>query len=278
MDENIRKNMEIMRRIKQELESSTVIPYAKIKLSNVECSIFDSKVGGIPYTPKGSEAPTDGKGNTLYLLAQINCRDIARLEDFPHRGMLQFFICDDDLYGSPFSVPSPQENWRIVYYPEIDESTDPSYAAQIYKNLDKREYSPFEGEYKMSFEMSSEGISVWDFRFENLFVERWNELCPDSSIDSVYDLDDGVFEALWEGGDHYDEGKSMHKMGGYPFFTQTDPRNDEIYDTLLFQLDSESGEDIDLMWGDLGVGNFFINKEALKNLDFSDVVYNWDCY
>jgi len=31
------------------------------------------------------------------------------------------------------------------------------------------------------------------------------------------------------------------------------------------------------MWGDCGVGNFFINIEDLKNLDFSDVLYNWDC-
>ncbi|ETJ18863.1 hypothetical protein Q604_UNBC18576G0001, partial [human gut metagenome] len=31
-------------------------------------------------------------------------------------------------------------------------------------------------------------------------------------------------------------------------------------------------------WGDGGVCNFFINKDKLKNLDFSDVLYNWDCY
>ena len=33
-----------------------------------------------------------------------------------------------------------------------------------------------------------------------------------------------------------------------------------------------------IMWGDCGVCNFFINKDKLKNLDFSDVLYNWDCY
>ena len=33
-----------------------------------------------------------------------------------------------------------------------------------------------------------------------------------------------------------------------------------------------------IMWGDSGVCNFFINKDKLKNLDFSDVLYNWDCY
>ena len=277
MDE-IEAKKELVKKIKEEVMQSTVVPCANIKLSNEECSIFDSKVGGFPYFPEGAQVPVDSEGNKLYLLAQINCGDISGLEGFPQSGMLQFFISDDDLYGSPLTIPSPQDHWRIVYYPEIDMDTDPAYAAIEFENVIEREFSPFEGEYKMSFELSSEGMSVWDFRFEDLFVERWNALCPGDKIDSLYDLDDGVFEVLWEGADHYDEGKSMHKMGGYPYFTQTDPRDSQTYDTLLFQLDSEGGESIDLMWGDLGVGNFFINKEALKNLDFSDVVYNWDCF
>jgi len=44
---------------------------------------------------------------------------------------------------------------------------------------------------------------------------------------------------------------------------------------LLLQLDSD--DSIDLMWGDSGVGNFFIKDEDLKNLNFSNVLYNWDC-
>ena len=31
-----------------------------------------------------------------------------------------------------------------------------------------------------------------------------------------------------------------------------------------------------IMWGDAGVGHFFIDREALKLLDFSDVLYYWD--
>ena len=30
--------------------------------------------------------------------------------------------------------------------------------------------------------------------------------------------------------------------------------------------------------GGSGVCNFFIKPEALRALDFSDVLYNWDCY
>ncbi|MDE5859478.1 MAG: DUF1963 domain-containing protein, partial [Oscillospiraceae bacterium] len=32
-----------------------------------------------------------------------------------------------------------------------------------------------------------------------------------------------------------------------------------------------------IMWGDMGVANFFISENDLKNLDFSKVAYNWDC-
>ena len=71
-------------------------------------------------------------------------------------------------------------------------------------------------------------------------------------------------------------------MFGYPFFTQDDPRTNvesiEKYDTLLFQLDSEYGNDKpEIYIGDSGVINFFINSKDLENLNFDDVLYNWDC-
>lgn len=71
-------------------------------------------------------------------------------------------------------------------------------------------------------------------------------------------------------------------IGGYPDFTQEDPRSaaDGTADhtILLFQLNSYTGDDLKIMWGDMGVGNFFITPEALKKKDFSNVLYNYDCY
>lgn len=70
-----------------------------------------------------------------------------------------------------------------------------------------------------------------------------------------------------------------HRMLGHPYFTQEDPRPEgSPYDTLLFQMDSDSvGREDYVLWGDSGVGNFFINREDLKRLDFSNVFYTWDC-
>ena len=69
------------------------------------------------------------------------------------------------------------------------------------------------------------------------------------------------------------------KLLGYPCFIQYDPRDYEEdkqkYDTLLLQLDSDSGY---VYWGFQGLGSFFINGQKLKEGDFSDVMYNWDCF
>lgn len=68
-------------------------------------------------------------------------------------------------------------------------------------------------------------------------------------------------------------------MGDILFFTQEDPRGNEKsyaeHEILLLQIDSEDEKGI--MWGDSGVANFFISKEDLLNLNFSNVIYNWDC-
>lgn len=67
-----------------------------------------------------------------------------------------------------------------------------------------------------------------------------------------------------------------HQIGGYPYFTQEDPRYDfdKEKDFLLLQMDS----DRHFGWGDAGVANFFIEQSKLESLDFTEVLYNWDCH
>ena len=43
---------------------------------------------------------------------------------------------------------------------------------------------------------------------------------------------------------------------------------------LLLQIDSTN----DVSFGDSGVANFFISPSDLERLDFSRVLYTWDCY
>ena len=55
--------------------------------------------------------------------------------------------------------------------------------------------------------------------------------------------------------------------------------SDLPFDTLLLQIDSMRDEEngYSILWGDCGVCNFFIARADLEKLDFSRVLYNWDC-
>ena len=46
---------------------------------------------------------------------------------------------------------------------------------------------------------------------------------------------------------------------------------------LLAIVNGYDGNREQVMWGDSGIANFFINREKLRRCDFSDVIYNWDC-
>lgn len=221
----------------------------KIKLTNTKPSIFESKIGGTGYIPHDKDFPTDSKGNQLRLLAQIECNKI-QLDGFMNKGLLQFWVLNDDMVGIDFHAPTKQDGFRIIYYPEIDKTvTKEEIESKFVKNeFDDDDMLPVLRECGMSFEKS-----------ENRFVD-------------IYKIEDDDDESWQE--------NIGHKVGGYPYFTQSDPRDEkmlEYYDFLLFQLDSDYNDEDLVLWGDVGVGNFFINSEKLKNQDFSDVLYNWDC-
>lgn len=230
-------------------------PCMKIELTNDKPSIFSSKAGGIGYIPHDGQIPCDQAGNQLRLLAQIDCAEIA-LEEFPKEGLLQFWIRNDDVYGMDFDDQTKQDTFRIVYHKEIDTTvTEEEIRSKINISPDDEDddYFPVLGEFGMTF---TSGTDTFDDEYE-------------------YDEDDEDSE------ENYNFG---HKVGGFPAFTQSDPRECmsaermEYFDYLLFQLDSDDDEDDRVIWGDCGVSNFFINSEKLKHLDFSDVLYNWDCY
>ncbi|KUP29404.1 hypothetical protein AU384_16870 [Bacillus halotolerans] len=44
---------------------------------------------------------------------------------------------------------------------------------------------------------------------------------------------------------------------------------------MFLQINSD--DDIDLLWGDVGIANFFITPDDLRGKDFSNVLYNGDC-
>ena len=281
------KQIEATKKILKEIKAETMTEFVGISIDlERKPNIFESKFGGVPYIAKDEKVPVDSKGEQLRLLAQINFGDISELtpEYFPKKGLIQFWVLDEDLIGLDFDEPTKQDTFKVIYIESVDKtvSEDEVFAKFKKSEDDEESFFPVEGEFALKFEKKNAPMYSWSYVFGELFAKKFNAMFPEEEeIDSQYDLDieiediDGIEE--FEGSDD-----SNHQIGGYPSFAQEDPRDGfaefEDYDTLLFQMDSDmNGDNILVMWGDCGVGNFFINREKLKKCDFSDILYNWDC-
>jgi len=255
----------------------------KINIESDKPTIFDSKFAGLPYWTKDKEYPTNSDGDKLLLLAQINFDDYKFESPLPNVGMLQFFIDSDDVLGLDFDNPMNSNGFKVVYHEKIDYSVTEESIKQLgvpscVEDIDKdAEEFPVEKEHKISFNKDVDHITYNDKDFNKYFTTVYNML-----NDDYITIDKGFISVLSD--DDYDKLSDeltskfiKHKLLGYPFFTQNDPREDEEYSNyiLLFQIDSDS--EYNIMWGDSGVCNFFIEEKALLEKDFSKVLYNWDC-
>ena len=205
--------------------------------------------------------PLDSEGNRMRLLAQINFSEVPHLEDYPESGILQFFImAEDDVFGMDFDNLISQKDFRVVFHEYIHEELMETNFEKF--NITQHDWFPVLHESKMKFEVLEEAVSPEDYKFVKYFGAEAYNLFTDDEFEEYYNK----FSS------------TGHKIGGYAFFTQYDPRmQDEYkdYEYLLLQLDSD--DSIDMLWGDCGVANFFITKDDLKRRDFSKVLYTWDC-
>lgn len=232
---------------------------------NENLSLRQSKFGHYPCVPKDFEYPKDRQGNFLYPLAQINFSEVPHLEHFPSSGYLQFYIAADDTYGFSFEKDVPSE-FKVIFFEEA-ELGDPREDMGFLDEVLKGDYSPVYKPHSLAFKFKTEYVGMGDvnggseagFKMDNIIADH-----PQLRRE----IEDAVFGNFSPVG---------HKLGGYAYFTQWDPRDEESETrdyTLLFQMDSDDH----IMWGDVGVGNFFIDPVDLSNKDFSKILYNWDCH
>ncbi|MDE7303863.1 MAG: DUF1963 domain-containing protein [Oscillospiraceae bacterium] len=279
----------ILKKIDEKFPPKPVVKLEPKRAENL--GVFESKLGGVPYMPLGFEYPK-GKGGIfegrpLRLLAQLNFEKLPHIENFPQKGILQFFCSDDEedsAYGLNFDSPIEQNGFRIIYHENIimDETMLMSKESmpKFKNNLGN---FPFEGEFLLEAGMMEMcPITYEDYRFFDKVLKHLGEIAG-KELKTLTEAEEAGFgDDFWEklcNSRIYEQ----TCIGGYPFFTQDDPRGykEEIanYDILLFQcasfFEGDTGDEI--MWGDVGVANFFISESDLKNLDFSKVAYNWDC-
>ena len=253
--------------------------FAKITLTENELKITDSKVMGLPYIPKGAQIPQTANGDKMMMIAQINCDDLQGLADFPEKGILQFFVLNDEdgLLGLDFDNQTVQDSFRVIYHEKIEEFYDENELKNIYNpyNFEESYITNNNESYKMNFELTSEKE-----RFEDMFYDIFTTICKEKELKQTQE--DWLYRKLLNFMQYSENYYSQ--CDGFAFFTQEDPReyNEEYkkFDTVLFQLNSEFDENTrnwKVCIGDAGVINFFINREKLKNKDFSEILYNWDC-
>lgn len=265
------------------VQSSVRQSMAELQLIDKPASFTESKLGGIPYLPKDGFAPMDSMGRQLRFLAQIRLSELppdSPLSMLSSEGMLQFWVLDDDIFGLGERIEDLVKNdtSRVIYYEKMDERVTEQECAGKYSPWSEGEtYFPFEGEFRIQFKMTCQaGISAHDFAFDSHFTAAWNKKYPQCQIASCYNLPSEAADVIFDLASGFG-----HKIGGYPGFTQEDPRGDseklENHTILLLQIDSGDVGDREIMWGDGGVANFFITPEDLANKDFSQVLYTWDC-
>ena len=262
MEDNLSELPEELQPFKSRIQDS-VSPFIRITAEvSAETSTLQSKFGGKPYLPQDTAYPVDVQDKPMLLLAQIACADLPPLEPFPQKGMLQFYIADDDMYGLDLDEPDQQHNFKVLYFPEINQEQ----CRSDFSFLPEFKNSPLRKNFTLHFQEEKAPVGTEDIHFDSVFG------------DSPFTF----FDALCEKGEEIKKtyqriaAANGHKVGGYAQFTQEDPRwtqEDFAEAILLLQIDSD-GDGI--QWGDQGIAHFFIRPDDLKKLDFSKVLYNWD--
>lgn len=215
--------------------------------------LTQSKFLGKPYLPAGTDYPFDKNGKPMIMLAQINFSETDFLEHYPESGIFQLFVSPTDWYD--------MEDFKIFFHPDAHKEHQ-----QQFDFLTKELYSesPIDCEHWLSFSKGVEYGATDDFRFDYSF----NGMDLYDFEETLNEEEKKIFDSLICSGDH--------KIGGYAFFTQSDPRDYDSSrenDLLLLQIDGDE----QIMFGDAGVSNVFINADDLKKRDFSRAYFNWDC-
>ena len=293
-------DFELARQIAKEIQEKHREATLPFILEEGETGLCDSKAGGTPYLPHDMSWPLDGEKRPMELLAQVDCSALESLPDFPHTGLLQFFTGTDECYGADFDDMTNHKGFCVLYHEMVDVSvTEEEVLAKRPEKSDEEDVcTPFEAEKPCCIRFAapkSMGLTEGDFHFDGLFVEAWNRCRPDAPIEKVFEIHQrlreedqnygwDVFDIKEECEDGEDDDEPVrHQMGGYPYFTQNDSRSDDKMsdlDVMLFQLDSDfrpENREYLVCWGDAGIANFFISREALRKRDFTKVAYTWDC-
>lgn len=274
------------RRIAEEIGQRTACEHYRLVLNEErEPKMTGSKIGGLPYWPSDMDYPVDSNGNKMLMLMQINCQEAGLAAPLPDHGLLQWFISVNPelMYGCRGNYDDQGNGFRIIYHETVDMNVTASDVRAMdvptHDSVEER-LSPVKREMAIDAVVEQTVMGVNDGSFNRIFFDIVNEITGVEHTDKMWyeylNNDDCLY---------FEQNMGMkrprHQMLGYPVFSQDDARRDiKLHDTLLFQLDSQFSS-IDnkelVMWGDMGSGFVFVNRDDLAKLVFSLAYYCWDC-
>ena len=187
----------------------------------------------------------------MLLLLQIKLKD-ANLENLPKGGILEIFTESELNYPIEGKVFLFREGLEYqTNLPKVDASHFMVRKPLAIKLDNAKEYMP------TSNYQSEEVLSA---------ITSCGPCCAWSVTDDFFDdLNDEIIK-----------NSPKASICGYPDFTQDDPRTDgDGRECCLFKLDSLLDDNIYL--GDCGIFTVTMSEEDLSNLNFDNIVCDWDC-
>ncbi len=230
--------------------------------------ITDSKFGGVPYWDISMPYPCNSKNIPMLFLAQFDLGQLPENSFLPKSGMLQFFVWHD-------SESDFQSECKVVYHPEINYFADADSVEEYIEKSAENGHTPhFLDEVGIRFEKKSIMPDANSIESDKAMHAAAKELGIhlDDSLTAKDLLDDNECSEIQD---------SLYKTAllGYPYFDISSPDDEETchYDSLLFQIAYNDYNNKDSVIFKSTEG-FFINSDDLKNQNFDDVYYSWNCH
>ncbi|MGM9925436.1 MAG: YwqG family protein [Bacillus sp. (in: firmicutes)] len=265
------KKEEIIRRL------SPAIGLGKVEIEEADIPVGASKFGGLPDLPPHLIFPQYEHG-FLSFLAQMNLSEAKPFDSenlLPARGMLYFFY---DAVEQPWGMDQEDEGcFRVLYYDgglDALERTAYPEATEDYFPL-----PAFRMVFKAFRTLAEEGMEgEWEEADAKKYDEFKDALTQADSIEGEegypepmhymfgdpYNIQDNVFEEI----SYYEH---REKLAWDAPGIKASVRNM----VLLFQMDSD--DDLEVMWGDVGVLYFCMDRDDLLNKRFDRVKFILQC-
>jgi len=238
-------------------------------------SLTSSKIGGKPYLPKQEEWSCVNNGETsfpLSFVAQINLEEVAEHDKehvLPSKGMLYFFY--DYIEESMGCYPKDKNHFNVLYYEgDISELEEKEYPKELEEEFRIPEYSiRFSTQYEVP--MCEEFNEITG---EKIHYDDYNYAVESVGLDHNHDQE--IFKLL--GYADLCQGSMLVECemvcagiscSNFDYIPLREKYKDKASDwVLLFQVDTISNSDFELMIGDTGRLYYYIRKEDLKNKRF----------